>query len=108
MAKSNGFVDFVKEQGVVGLAVGLAIGTASGAAVKALVDGLISPIVGFILGGTNLDSKVWTVVKPTATSTRSLSFAWGSIVSAVITMLATAFVIYYLVKAAKLDKLDKK
>ena len=53
MAKANhvkGFVDFVREQGVVGLAVGLAIGTAAGAAVKEIVDQFISPIVGFIPG----------------------------------------------------------
>ena len=34
---AKGFVDFVREQGVVGLAVGLAIGTAAGAAVKEIM-----------------------------------------------------------------------
>ena len=32
------FVDFVREQGVIGLAVGLAVGVAAGAAVKSIVD----------------------------------------------------------------------
>ena len=53
----NGFVSFVREQGVVGLAVGLAIGTAAGSAVKAIVDGFINPIVGFILGGADLGGQ---------------------------------------------------
>jgi large-conductance mechanosensitive channel len=41
---AKGFVDFVREQGVVGLAVGLAIGTAAGAAVKEIVDQFINPL----------------------------------------------------------------
>lgn len=104
----NGFVSFVREQGVVGLAVGLAIGTAAGSAVKAIVDGFINPIVGFILGGADLGSQQWEVVKATAESSRSLTISWGMIISAVITLLATAFVVYQIVHIAKLDKLDKK
>ena len=37
-----------------------------------------------------------------------LTFGWGAIAGSVITLLATAFVIYYIVHAMKLDKLDKK
>ena len=48
----KGFMDFVREQGVVGLAVGLAIGTQAGEAVKALVKGFINPIVSFVVGDT--------------------------------------------------------
>lgn len=101
----KGFMNFVREQGVVGLAVGLAIGTEAGKAVTALVDGLISPIVGYILGGTDLSTEVWTV---TEGAERSLTIGWGSIVQAVITLLAVAFVIYWVVTKAGLDKVDKK
>ena len=45
----NGFMDFIRTQGVVGLAVGLAIGTAAGDTVKKLVDGFINPIIQFIV-----------------------------------------------------------
>jgi large conductance mechanosensitive channel len=103
----NGFLDYVREQGVVGLAVGLAIGTAAGAAVKSLVEGFINPIVGFILGGTDLASYKWEVVKAGSEGSRELTFGWGAIVSAIITLLATAFVIYQLVHLAKLDRIDK-
>lgn len=37
-----------------------------------------------------------------------LTFGWGAIVSALITLVATAFVIYWLIHIAKLDRLDKK
>ncbi|MEM6997554.1 MAG: MscL family protein [Patescibacteria group bacterium] len=101
----KGFMNFVREQGVVGLAVGLAIGTEAGKAVQALVDGLISPIVGYILGGTDLSSEAWTV---TESADRALTIGWGSIVNAIITLLAVAFVIYWVVQRLGLDKLDKK
>jgi len=105
---ARGFMDFVREQGVVGLAVGLAIGTAAGASVKQIVDGFINPIVGFLIGGVDLSRLNWIVVTPNKEGHGGLILAWGSILSSLITLLATAFVIYWLVKVAKLDKLDKK
>lgn len=102
----KGFMDFVREQGVVGLAVGLAIGTQAGKAVEALVKGLINPIVSFIVGDTKgLEDATWTVYKGTE---RQLVFGWGGIVSALITLVAVAAVIYYVVHGLKLDKLDRK
>jgi len=41
----SGFMNFIREQGVVGLAVGLAIGAAAGDTVKRLVEGFINPVV---------------------------------------------------------------
>jgi large conductance mechanosensitive channel protein len=104
----RGFFDFVREQGVVGLAVGLAIGTAAGAAVKQIVDGLINPIVGFLIGGIDLVQLKWVVVAPNAAGKGGLVFSWGAVVSSLITLLATALVIYWLIRIAKLDRIDKK
>ena len=104
----GGFVAFVREQGVVGLAVGLAVGTAAGSAVKSIVDGLINPIVGFIIGGVDLSKLKWVVFAPNSHGEGGLVFAWGAILSAIITLLATAFVIYQLIHLAKLDRIDKK
>jgi large-conductance mechanosensitive channel len=105
--KVNGFMTFIREQGVVGLAVGLAIGTQAGAAVKAIVEGFINPLVAFIVGSQDglLEAK-WTVV--TDWHDRTLVFGWGLVVSALITLIAVAAVIYYVVKGLRLDKLDKK
>lgn len=104
----NDFFDFVRQQGVVGLAIGLAIGTAAGAAVKAIVDGLINPIVGFLIGGIDLSKLAWVVVKPGINGKGGLTFSWGAVLSSIITLLATAFVIYWIIHVSKLDKLDKK
>lgn len=108
--KSNvgGFIDFVREQGVVGLAVGLAVGTAAGASVRQIVDQFISPIVGFIIGGIDLNALTWVVFQPNAEGRGGLEIGWGAILSSLITLIATAFVIYWIVHVAKLDRLDKK
>ena len=106
--EAGGFITFVREQGVVGLAVGLAIGTAAGAAVKQIVDGFINPVVGFLIGGIDLSKLKWVIVSPHTDGTGGLALSWGAILSAFITLVATAFVIYALVHVAKLDRIDKQ
>jgi large conductance mechanosensitive channel len=106
--RGNGFLTFVREQGVVGLAVGLAIGTAAGASVKQIVDGLINPIVGFLIGGIDLSKLSWVIVKANSQGKGGLELEWGAVLSSLITLLATALVIYWLIHVAKLDRLDKK
>ena len=102
----KGFMDFIREQGVVGLAVGLAIGTQAGKAVEAIVKGLINPIVSFIVGDTKgLEQATWTLY---SSSSRELVIGWGGVISALITLVAVAAVIYYVVHGLKLDKLDRK
>ncbi|MCA9348337.1 MscL family protein [Candidatus Saccharibacteria bacterium] len=113
----SGFTDFIRSQGVVGLAVGLAIGTQAGATVKALVEGFINPIVEFIVGSQEglLNAK-WNVIGPDSEATkfwfslgdRYLVIGWGAVLSSMITLIAVAAVIYFVVKGFKLDKLDKK
>jgi len=107
-AQTTGFINFVREQGVVGLAVGLAIGTAAGAAVKQIVDGFINPIVGFLIGGVDLSKLKWVIVNAKPDGSGGLALSWGAILSALITLIATAFVIYFLVHLAKLDRIDRK
>ena len=101
----GGFAIFVREQGVVGLAVGLAIGTAAGDTVKKLVEGFISPIVQFLVGSQKGLEAAKAHVELAG---RSADFAWGAFVSSFITLIATAFVIYLIIHFLKLDKLDKK
>lgn len=99
------FMNFVREQGVIGLAVGLAIGTAAGATVKQIVEGFINPVIALLVGSQeSLMAAKWHV----EIGGRSADFAWGAVVSSLITLLATALVIYWVVKVGKLDRLDKK
>lgn len=101
----TGFVDFIRSQGIIGLAVGLAIGTAAGDTVRKIVEGFINPIVQFIVGsGDKLATATWHI----ELFGRTADFAWGAALSSAITLLATALVIYWLVNIFKLDRLDKK
>lgn len=111
-----GFMDFIRTQGVIGLAIGLAIGTQAGATVKAMVEGFINPIVGFVVGSQEgLMAAKWNVIGPDTATTdfwltvgkRTLIIHWGAILSSIITLIAVAAVIYFVVKGLKLDKLDK-
>ncbi len=101
------FMSFVREQGVVGMAVGLAIGTAAGATVKQIVEGFINPAITLLVGSQeDLMKEKWKVV--IKESGREVEFAWGAVLSSVITLLATALVIYLVVRVVRLDRLDKK
>lgn len=102
---ASGFLEFIRTQGVVGLAVGLAIGTAAGDTVKKLVEGFINPIVQFIVGSQEgLSAATWHV----ELWGRTADFAWGAALSSAISLTATALVIYWIINIFKLDKLDKK
>ena len=97
-------MSFIREQGVVGLAVGLAIGTAAGASVKVIVDNLISPLVALMTQGIDLNSVKSTVELGDGKAV----FGWGAVISSLITLVATALVVYLVIHLAKLDRLDKK
>lgn len=96
----KGFIDFVREQGVVGLAVGFILGGAVSKVVSSLVEDIINPILGIILGAADLSSMVIPIGKG--------EIFLGNFISIVIDFLVIALVVYYGVRALKLDKLDKK
>lgn len=99
------FLDFVRTRGIVGLAIGLAIGTIASGTIKTIVEGFINPIVQFVIGSQDrLSTNVWHV----ELWGRTADFQWGAALSSVITLVATIFVIYLLVRILQLDKLDKK
>lgn len=101
----SGFMNFIRTQGVVGLAVGLAIGAAAGDTVKKLVEGFINPVVQFLVGSQEaLSTASWTF----EAFDRQAEFKWGAFVSSLIALLATALVIYLIIHGLKLDRLDKK
>lgn len=96
----KGFINFVREQGVVGLAVGFILGGAISKSVTALVTDIINPLIGLLIGSLNLKNAYIGVA--------STKIMWGDFVSVTIDFLIVAFVVYFGVKWLKLDKLDKK
>lgn len=92
-----GFMDFIRNQGVVGLAVGVILGGAVGKVVSSLVTDVVMPVVAMVLGS--------------ADGVKALSMngvMYGNFMSTIIDFLIIAAVIYFGVKGLGLDKLDKK
>ncbi len=101
------FSEFIKNQGVVGLAVGLAIGTQVGKVVESLVKNLLNPVVGFIIGDNgNLQNLNVTI----HVGSRKMEIGWGAVVSSLITLLVVSALIYFVVTGFNLhnQKLEKK
>lgn len=97
----NGFLDFIREQGVVGLAIGVVVGVAAKDSVDALTQGFINPLIGLILPNTDaLSDRVLTI--------SDSEFMWGRILLSIINLIIIAAVIYFVIKGLRLDKLDKK
>jgi len=97
----KGFMDFVREQGVVGLAVAFILGGAISDTMKSLVNDVISPILGLVLG--NADG-----LKDMSFMIGDAEIMLGSFISSLIDFIVVAFVVYYVFKKLGLDKLDKK
>ena len=97
----KGFIEFVREQGVVGLAVGFILGGAVSKVVAALVTDIVNPILSIFLGLTANLKDAFLKVGP-------IKILWGDFVSTTIDFIVVASVVYLLEKILKLDQLDKK
>jgi large conductance mechanosensitive channel len=96
----RGFVHFVREQGVVGLAVGFILGGAVSKVVTALVTDIINPLLGMALGRVGN-------LKLASFGIGSAQILYGDLLSVFIDFVVVALVVYFGVKLFKLDKLDK-
>jgi large conductance mechanosensitive channel protein len=101
----NGFMNFVREQGVIGLAVGLVLGVQVKAVVDQLVASFVNPVIGLVLpGGGGLADKTFTLT----VASKEAAFAYGAFISVMISFVTVAAVVYFAVKMLKLENLDKK
>jgi large conductance mechanosensitive channel len=90
------FIHFIREQGVVGLAIGFILGGAVGKVVASLVNDIIMPVVALLLGSTE--------------GLKALSYMgvnYGTFISVLVDFVIIAAVIYFVFKKIGLDKLDK-
>lgn len=101
----QGFVNFIREQGVVGLAVGLVLGTQIKSLVDQLITSFINPLLGLLLPGKGDLAKKTFIVH---FNSKTQDFFWGAFVSQVISFVTVAAIVYFAVKSLKLDKIDKK
>lgn len=101
----QGFVDFIRQQGVVGIAVGLVLGTQIKALVDQFINSFANPLLGLLLPGKgDLAKKTYVV----ALNGKMAVFPWGVFVAQLISFVMVAAIVYFIVKGLKLDRLDKK
>jgi large conductance mechanosensitive channel len=96
----TGFINFIREQGVVGLATGFILGGAVSKVVAALVTDIINPIIGLALGATD-------GLKTSSIYLGSAQILYGDLISVIVDFLIVALVVYFGVNALGLNKLDK-
>ena len=97
----KGFVKFIREQGVIGLAVGFVLGAAVAKVVAALVEDIINPIVGLLLGKTE-------GLRAASFHIATAEVKYGDFLSVLIDFAIVAAVVYFVVHGLRLDKLDAK
>ncbi len=91
------FMKFLKEYGVIGLAIGVIIGSKAGELVKSIVDGLLMPIIGMVLPSGDWQQLV---VGP---------FQIGIVLAATINFVVVAFIVFVFAKQVlKEDSVSKK
>jgi len=97
----KGFLNFIREQGVMGLAVGFILGGAVSKFVTAFITDLINPILTLILGLAGGIKDAYFFIGPA-------KFMYGDFISSLIDLMVISLVVYFGVRILRLDRLDKK
>ncbi len=92
----NGFLDFIRERGVMGLAIGFVLGGAVSKITTSFSTDVLTPALGYFFGGTEKLNDLMLG-----------SVAIGKFLATIIDFLVLALAVYILFKVLKLDKLDK-
>lgn len=90
------FIEFVREQGVIGLAIGFILGGSVNTVVKSLVSDIIEPGMGIIFGSPE-----------GLASLHVGSITYGNFLVALIDFLILAAVVFFLFKGLGIERLDK-
>lgn len=98
------FKTFINRGSVMDLAVGMIIGSAFTAIINSLVKNILTPLINWIPGAGDTGA-LQTVLREAVTDadgnvvTEALILDWGAVISAIITFLCTAIVLFLIVKA---------
>jgi large conductance mechanosensitive channel len=98
--KVTGFFDFIRTQGVIGLAIGFMLGDKIKNLVNSFVTDILNPFLVMASGsvGSLTDAKIQIF---------GAEVMWGRFTSTFIDFLIMAAIIYFIFKGLGLDKLDK-
>lgn len=97
----QGFIDFIKEQGIMGLTLGFILGGSISKVVTSLVEDIVQPILGLILrAGKGLEA----LIIPIGASNIRL----GNFLSILLNFFIVALIVYIIFKYLKLNTIEKK
>lgn len=94
------FANFVRQQGVLGLAIGFIFGAAISDLVSSLVADIVDPVLGLILGRGKLGAAVFTV--------GTTNIAWGRFLSAIIDFIVISVVVFLMVRFFHIGKIEPR
>src|SRR3989344_2929229 len=92
-----GFLDFIRERAVVGLAIGFVLGGAVSKVTTSFSTDIVNPALIYLFGGTQRLSDVMLG-----------EIAIGKFIATILDFLILALTVYLIFKILKLDRLDKK
>jgi large conductance mechanosensitive channel len=97
------FVTFIREKGVLGLAVGIIMGGAVTKLVNSIVENLLNPLIGALTGAAgDLSAMAYTVPMT------SIVFKYGAFISSLIDFVAVLAVVYFVFVKSPINTIDKK
>ena len=108
------FVNFIKEQGVVGVAVAFVVGAAAVSMIETIVSALVTPIVTLISGSGSIENAFTVELKEAVAATETspaveaVNLQFGNAIDGIIQFLIVAFVVYMMVRTIGADKWDAK
>lgn len=96
----RGFIDFVRKQGVIALAIGFVLGGAVNKVVTAFVNDLVNPLLSIAIGST-------ATLKDLKFRFDGVEILWGDFLSVTIDFLIIALVVYFALKLLKIEPAKK-
>lgn len=96
------FKEFINRGNVMNLAVGMIIGAAFTAIISSLVNGILKPLINLIpIGETGLQTVLRKAVvdEEGQVVAEALILDWGGVISAIITFILTAVILFFIIKA---------
>ena len=101
LGPAAGFVNFLREKAVVGLAIGFVIGTQVQGVVKGFIADFIDTLFKLVIpGNRTLSQQSWVF--------HGAEFKWGDMVYQLLDFFFILLMIYLVIHLGKLDRLDKK
>jgi len=95
------FMEFLKQYGVIGLAIAVIIGGKANALVTAVVDGVLMPFITFFIPGGEWRTMPWEI--------GPFTFLVGPVIGAAIDFLIVAFIVFWFAKKVlREEKVTKK